>query len=265
LLIRPLSSGTIASVQEGGGDHGERPEEPDVAYGGRTAGVPSCSARTHHNGKYGQIVAIHGEMSHRMHGADMMGNDDPVGEQRFLSWHGDYVLVLEKELKKIDSSLSVPYWDWTTDRKIPAWLKRFKPSVPMPNGSTINVIRYLSKGGAKLPSKKGRERRAYPLIRLHYLHGWPGVPPQQRSRVGRRRTPDEYLAGRSWDDGQQDDLAGRSDVLAHHAQIDRIWSIWQKTNSGKPTLSGAKAKMDPWPETVSQPIRSMRSAEPSHR
>jgi len=41
----------------------------------------------------------------------------------------------------------------------------------------------------------------------------------------------------------------------HHAEIDRIWSVWQANpaNAGKfPTLSGADAVMDPWPETAAQ-------------
>lgn len=37
----------------------------------------------------------------------------------------------------------------------------------------------------------------------------------------------------------------------HHAQVDRIWSQWQKDHAGKgPTLHGATAIMDPWPESV---------------
>jgi len=187
-----------------------------------------------------------------MHGTDMMGSDDPVGEQRFLSWHRDYVLVLEKELKKVASSLSVPYWDWTTDRTIPAWLKSFKPSVPMPNGSTINVIRYLSKGGAKLPTKKAVNRvlthsSDYTsftdgLESLHNnVHVWVGGVHQistSQAEVGTMGNK----------------MISPADPMfwLHHAQIDRIWSIWQQTNSGKPALTGAKAKMDPWPETASQ-------------
>ena len=33
----------------------------------------------------------------------------------------------------------------------------------------------------------------------------------------------------------------------HHAQIDRIWSEWQKRNPGeKPYLEGLDRKLDPW-------------------
>ncbi len=40
----------------------------------------------------------------------------------------------------------------------------------------------------------------------------------------------------------------------HHAQVDRIWSLWQANpaDAGKhPTLSGADAILDPWdPDTA---------------
>ncbi len=36
----------------------------------------------------------------------------------------------------------------------------------------------------------------------------------------------------------------------HHAEIDRIWSVWQTVNPGQnPSLAGASAVMDPWTET----------------
>ncbi|WP_420903229.1 tyrosinase family protein [Streptomyces clavuligerus] len=31
----------------------------------------------------------------------------------FLPWHRKYLIDFERELKKIDASVSIPYWDWT--------------------------------------------------------------------------------------------------------------------------------------------------------
>src|SRR5688572_7929608 len=33
----------------------------------------------------------------------------------FLPWHRDYILELEKDLQRLDSSVTLPYWDWTKD------------------------------------------------------------------------------------------------------------------------------------------------------
>jgi tyrosinase len=34
----------------------------------------------------------------------------------FLPWHRQFLLELEKALRRVDSSVSVPYWDWTRNR-----------------------------------------------------------------------------------------------------------------------------------------------------
>ncbi|MGI5375561.1 tyrosinase family protein [Streptomyces sp. CA-251387] len=38
----------------------------------------------------------------------------------FLPWHRQFVLDLETALRRIDSSVTVPYWDWTRDRSATA-------------------------------------------------------------------------------------------------------------------------------------------------
>ncbi|GGV69484.1 tyrosinase [Streptomyces longisporoflavus] len=35
----------------------------------------------------------------------------------FLPWHRRFLLEFERALQRVDSSVSVPYWDWTVDRK----------------------------------------------------------------------------------------------------------------------------------------------------
>ena len=64
------------------------------------------------NGTYGRLARRHfrGNL-HRMHGRML----ERIGYLRFLPWHRTYLLNLEKELRKIDDSLSIPYWDWNQD------------------------------------------------------------------------------------------------------------------------------------------------------
>jgi tyrosinase len=37
----------------------------------------------------------------------------------FLPWHREFLLQVEKDLRTIDSSISIPYWDWTADAAMP--------------------------------------------------------------------------------------------------------------------------------------------------
>lgn len=37
----------------------------------------------------------------------------------FLCWHRYFLLLIEKELQKLDGNLSVPYWDWSADSTNP--------------------------------------------------------------------------------------------------------------------------------------------------
>ncbi|MFF8727228.1 tyrosinase family protein [Streptomyces sp. NPDC015171] len=43
----------------------------------------------------------------------------------FLPWHRRFLLELERALRRVDSSVTVPYWDWTRDRRTTAvpWTK----------------------------------------------------------------------------------------------------------------------------------------------
>lgn len=38
----------------------------------------------------------------------------------FLPWHRHFMIEFENELRNIDSSITVPYWDWALDSQNPA-------------------------------------------------------------------------------------------------------------------------------------------------
>jgi tyrosinase len=37
----------------------------------------------------------------------------------FLPWHREFLMQVEADLRAIDSSISIPYWDWTADSAMP--------------------------------------------------------------------------------------------------------------------------------------------------
>ncbi|MER6269172.1 tyrosinase family protein [Streptomyces sp900105755] len=64
-------------------------------------------------GEYDEFVRIHiahnsADREHRLRTAHMAPS--------FLPWHRKLLLELERALRRVDASVTVPYWDWTRDR-----------------------------------------------------------------------------------------------------------------------------------------------------
>jgi tyrosinase len=187
------------------------------------------------SGFYGQLVAIHSDMSHDQHGG--MG---AIGTERFLPWHRDFLLQLERELQRADPNASIPYWDWSVQRGVPPWMEDFLPTVPVPGRRNPIQVRRSTGRRGRLPAAweiealVGNARVTYTTFTSvlegfhNEVHGWVG------GAMGSI-------------------MVSPADPLfwMHHAQIDRLWSVWQSVpgNARKaPTLRGADAILDPWRE-----------------
>ena len=192
---------------------------------------------------FGQFVGDHADMGHRMH-----GGAGPVGRERFLSWHRDFLLKLEGEMQKRDPLAFIPYWRWSANRSVPRWLQGVLPTVKVPAAGgmgpmTVTVTRspHLAAGlptGAQVASLDANTSLSYTQFTAilegyhNTVHGWVGGT-------------------------MNNIMISPADPLfwLHHAELDRIWSAWQANpaNTGKnPTLTGAAATMDPWTETAAQ-------------
>jgi len=186
------------------------------------------------NGTYGQLVSIHADMSHMMHGT-----------QRFLPWHRVYLLQLEQAIQSIHPDVTIPYWDWTQagEQGIPQWLQGVTPTVPMPQPTPpITVIRQpgTQQDVATLASN-------IPAIMqlTDFVDFW------------------SHLEGvhngvHVWVGGSMGSIpTAPADPIfwMHHANIDRIWWNWQSSPQGQgknPNLSGSAAVMDPFAYTEPQ-------------
>ena len=192
------------------------------------------------NGTYGQLVRHHANMMHNMHGS--MGF---VGRQRFLPWHRVYLLRLEEAMQAIDPLSFIPYWRWTTQRSVPSWLQNFRPTVNVPGQGNITVTRNtgippLLPTTAHVNDVLSETTFTDFVTQLEFIHndvhGW------VRGTMALITTsPADPL------------------FWLHHAQVDRLWSVWQAkpSNAGKnPILSWNNRIMDPWTETATQ-VRSI--------
>ncbi len=198
------------------------------------------------SGVLGTMVSYHADMSHMMH-----GNMGPVGTQRFLPWHRVYLAELEELLQGINPSVTIPYWDWTVDQNIPAWLQSFTPTVVV-NGNVIVVTRTP---GLDIPDLPPQQDGDTVMGKTEYTEFTDSL------EAGNFSNHPEFQSGMHdgvhvWVGGTMGQIpTAPADPIfwMHHANIDRIWSLWQKQNPNKnPTLAGPQATMDPWTVTEQQ-------------
>lgn len=196
-------------------------------------------------GNYSRIVGIHADMDHRMH--SMNG---PVGTQRFLPWHRIYLLKFEAELRVVDSSLYIPYWDWAADRAVPDWVADFLPQGTTDlNGQPLSVTRFPGTDpeasnpptAADMTQTLAKATYRQFTVALEGLHN----------------TVHRWVGGVNGDAvGIMNDIMySPADPIfwLHHAFIDKQWSVWQRAPAHAglvPQLSGADRVLDPWSETI---------------
>ena len=190
---------------------------------------------------YERLVRIHADMQmepdgfayarHRMHGT-MSG---PLGYRRFLPWHRAYLIVLERELRRLDQSLSIPYWDWNADA---GRLVGFRNLVGLSSG------RELGSTPSEEPSA-GRGAWFSDDAQVARLVS----PGGDYYTFSRALEGGPHNGGHVWIGGEMNSMASPRDPAFwfHHAQVDRIWSLWQQNNPGERAhLAGREAKLDPW-------------------
>jgi tyrosinase len=208
------------------------------------------------SGELGIMVLYHADMTHMMH--SQMGE---AGTQRFLPWHRVYLSELEELLQAStgDADVTIPYWDWTVDQNIPTWLQSFTPSVSlsgtippgMPN--PLDVFRTPGLDAPILPPQKDVDTVMAKTDYRGFTYGLETGnydPTQPEFQTGMHDQVHVWVGGRM---GRIPTAPADAMFWMHHANIDRIWSLWQKKNPGKnPTLAGPQATMDPWTVTELQ-------------
>lgn len=194
-----------------------------------------------HSGQYEKIVDVHNQMrsepdglrysQHRIHG--MMSG--PLGYRRFLPWHRAYLIVFERAVRQIDSTLSIPYWDWNEDG---GQLVGFRNFLGLSSRRTLGTSASETPVAGRPPWFTS-EREVEELT----THGGSYYD------FARYLEDAPHNRGHAWIGGDMNSMASPRDPAFwfHHAQVDRIWSIWQNNNKGEHAhLSGTEADLDPW-------------------
>ncbi len=150
---------------------------------------------------------------HTMPSMNMVGRN-------FLAWHRRYVRSFELRLQQVHADVTVPYWDWTKDRRIPAALSA--PALLTRWSVTRGTF-----DATMLPTK-GLVDQVLKLTpfaafqrQLEAIHG-----------------PVHNAVG-----GDMATAHSPSDPLffLHHADIDRLWAKWQASPRGSapPNANGS--------------------------
>jgi tyrosinase len=213
------------------------------------------------DGTYRRLVRHHMDMSHRMHGSNMIGGSRYVGLLRFLSWHRRYLQEFEMELRLADrlerpialNPISIPYWRWSTP--FPAWMNGFLPAPDPVTGAAVparrlggrprptsgDVLTILNRFSIQLPGQPVND-----YVRFTYgLEGY-GRRPNNTGLPAHNHVHD-------WIGGVMANvMKSPTDPMfwIHHAEVDRLWHIWQLSHGNvHPPLAGRDRILDPWPES----------------
>ena len=192
----------------------------------------------------------------------------------FLPWHRAYLAVTEMKLRAIsgDPHLAFPYWNWSSDRTIPAPFAepesplaqaiRYTPNRPL-HPAEVDRLTHdpalarlgVAALGAEIFEADSPERipASFGGIAKPNAGGWHG-----RNRLeGIPHTSIHNYVGGERADGSLGDMtelatAGLDPVFfAHHANLDRLWERWRRDPQRRATEPTVAAFTDktfvfPW-------------------
>jgi tyrosinase len=215
--------------------------------------------------RYDDYVEIH--MMAMMAGSQDDPRDNPNWQPgwahngpAFFPWHRVLLLQFEKDLQAIDSTITIPYWDWSDNASSPFTLDflgpdgdRNDPQDPLkvnegpfahdgPNHWTINVNDPPDEPGAPaLPNylRRGFGRRADAQnlpsavqIKRAMSDIMYDSPPWMLSSPGFRSAAEISLHNlvHRWVNGTMMLMTSPNDPVfwLHHCNIDRLWGDWQR-------------------------------------
>ena len=152
--------------------------------------------------------------------------------EAFLPWHREFTIRFERELQRVNPDLSIPYWDWRTDRsRTPEW---DQADFLGPFDDSWSLNRNL-----------GQKERYYPLPTTEQIDqalalpnfstgGFTGRGFGGGSASGHMGDVETYHNNvHVWVNGAMLTMASPRDPIfyLHHSMIDKIWKDWAGVTS----------------------------------
>jgi hypothetical protein len=196
----------------------------------------------------------------------------------FLPWHREYLRRLELDLQAIDSTVTLPYWDWTVDRTAGAslWAADFMGGDGRPSDGQVMTGPFafstgnwpLAFDGPFLRRRFGVSAPALPVPAdvtnaINNETVYDVAPYDRFSLSGFRNRLEGWISGPQlhnlvhvWVGGSMGPMSSPNDPVffLHHCFVDKLWADWQRAHpaSGYLPVSGAAPghnladAMSPW-------------------
>lgn len=167
----------------------------------------------------------------------------PLRAQLFLPWHRAYMLELENRLRDVDDAVALPWWDWTTQRAIPAAydqppLDAFTARIPR-GGQMIEQTTF------RRPGLSGRLAQPGEITALMQQGNWETFSDQLQT------IHDQVHVWVGGSMGQVSVASFDPVFYAHHVMIDRLWYLWQQIHGDSGIPQGLlDLPLDPFPLTT---------------
>jgi tyrosinase len=160
------------------------------------------------------------------------------GTPLFLPWHRAYLYFFEQYLLDQESSVCLPWWDWSTQQGIPDIYSQGS----LPNGQANPLASAPISG---IPDNQFQSMGETPIARTSRAPGTPDSLPSAAD-VASVLALDDFTDFTTQLEGLHDQVhvwvggtmsqipvAAFDPVFwAHHTMIDRLWAIWQQSHPG---------------------------------
>lgn len=196
--------------------------------------------------------------------AMMSGHAWAHGNSSFFPWHRELLYQFEKDLQAIDPSVMIPYWDWTREKTTADSGFPFQHNFIGVDGTDSAGDKVERESGASSPYPYPFDPQSWP-IEMKDDSTWddfltrafgersdaPSLPLNDSTVTGtgtffreaigssdyltlRSRSEDLHNLVHRWVGGSMLGMTSPNDPVffMHHAQIDRMWSLWQGKHPG---------------------------------
>ncbi|WP_028591958.1 tyrosinase family protein [Paenibacillus massiliensis] len=175
-------------------------------------------------GSYIDLAGYHGIPGHRC----------PHGSPLFLPWHRAYIRTFEQSLQSIDSTVSLPFWDWTSSESLAQGMASAHSDESFEMDGSI-LANPLMSGPIEDRSRNTRRMPPHELNQLRSFALSVNIAMSQINYLSFNNFIEEpHGSIHVWVGGQGGDMSSVPRAAydpifwSHHSNVDRQWAIWQK-------------------------------------